>query len=251
MQFVNILSVPIYAGTIEKAVQDISSKHGKKENHLVSATGAHGLIEAHKNAKFRKILQEFYLNLPDGMPNVWIGKWKGAKNMKRCYGPDFFKHLIINTSQNSKIKHFLCGGKEGVAEELKEVCEMQFGNNNVCGICCPAFLPVEHYDYKQLAYEINEVQASIVWIGLSTPKQEEFAYYLSRYTTVDFIICVGAAFDFHTNKVRQAPSWMQNSGLEWFFRFLIEPRRLYRRYFEIVPKYLYLNLIDFLGLYKT
>ena len=100
------------------------------------------------------------------------------------------------------------------------------------------------YDYPAIAQTINETKANIVWIGLSTPKQEIFAANLSKYTKVDFICCVGAAFDFHIGNVKQAPSWIQKIGMEWFFRLLMEPKRLWKRYFEIVPLFIYYNFAD-------
>ena len=99
-------------------------------------------------------------------------------------------------------------------------------------------------ELKKLANEINELGVNIVWIGLSTPKQEIFASRLRKYTKVDFICTVGAAFDFHTGNVIQAPKFLQNTGLEWLFRLVVEPKRLWRRYFEIVPKFIYYNLIE-------
>jgi N-acetylglucosaminyldiphosphoundecaprenol N-acetyl-beta-D-mannosaminyltransferase len=98
----------------------------------------------------------------------------------------------------------------------------------------------------QLGQQINASGANVVWIGLSTPKQETFAKLLSQYTDVQFLVTVGAAFDFHTGKVRQAPPFLQRIGLEWLFRLIKEPRRLYRRYLEIVPFFLYYNLKEFL-----
>jgi len=246
-----ILNIPIFGGTIKEAVEELIDKSGEMKNRLISATGAHGIIEAHKRKEFKLILENFYLNLPDGMPNVWIGRWKGAKKIQRCKGPDFFKELMVATSDKNAIRHFFCGGMEGVAEELREACLRKWGNKHIAGVFCPPFLPVSKYDYPSIARIIKESGATIVWIGLSTPKQEEFATYLSKHTQVDFIICVGAAFDFHTDRVQQAPSWMQKSSLEWLFRLMVEPKRLYRRYVEIVPKFIYLNVLDFLGLYKN
>src|SRR5690606_709595 len=145
--------------------------------------------------------------------------------MERCYGPDFFRETMVATNQK-EIKHFFCGGKDGIAEELKKVCETKFANFNVVGTFSPPFREMKDDELKELAAKINALNTNIVWIGLSTPKQEIFAYSLSKFTNVNFICTVGAAFDFHTGKVKQAPSWVQKMGLEWFFRLLMEPKRL-------------------------
>jgi N-acetylglucosaminyldiphosphoundecaprenol N-acetyl-beta-D-mannosaminyltransferase len=242
---IEILQVKLFDLNIEDAVQILTSLCLTKEklNYCVSATGAHGIIIARKDKKFKEILNSFYLNLPDGMPSVWVGRLKGAKNMERCYGPDFFKETIIST-RDKNIKHFFCGGKDGVAEDLKRVCEEKFGNKNIVGTYSPPFRELSDDEMKHLADKINSLGSNIVWIGLSTPKQEIFAYRLSKYTNVNFICTVGAAFDFHTGRVKQAPMWVQSIGMEWFFRLITEPKRLWKRYIEIVPLFIWYNLID-------
>jgi len=253
MNNIKVLNIPIYVGSIQSVCNLLINDLLKKtsSNSLISATGAHGIITSTENEDFHNILsKEFYINLPDGMPLVWIGKLKGFKEMERCYGPDFFAYLISAT-KHSSIKHFLCGGNEGIADELKEVCEKKFSNKQINGTLCPPFLPVNKYNYESIAEQINVAEPDIIWIGLSTPKQEIFAYNLSKYTKASFIICVGAAFDFHTDKLKQAPSWMQKIGLEWFFRLCMEPKRLYKRYFSIVPKFIYFNVLNLFGVYRN
>jgi N-acetylglucosaminyldiphosphoundecaprenol N-acetyl-beta-D-mannosaminyltransferase len=248
LETIDVLDVPLYAGDMEKACQHISDLSGQdlRSNYCVSATGAHGIVHARKDSTFKSILRSFYLNLPDGMPGVWIGHLKGAEEMKRCYGPDFFREILTQTA-DKPITHFFCGGNTGIADELREAVKIKFGNKNVVGTFCPPFLGVNQYDYASIAERINETKPNIVWIGLSTPKQEYFAYRLMKFTNVNFIITVGAAFDFHTDKITQAPSIVQDLGLEWFFRLLMEPNRLFKRYLEIVPLFIYYNALEFLS----
>ncbi len=245
MKMIRVLSINLYKKNIQQAVEEIKTNFSvvEKKNILVSATGAHGIITAQKDKYFKEILNLFHINLPDGMPGVWMGRLKGAKEMQRCYGPDFFKETIIAT-KDEKINHFFCGGKEGVAEELKKVCEGKFKNNNVVGTYSPPFREMSDEELRELAGKINTLNTNIIWIGLSTPKQEIFAYRLSKFTNVNFICTVGAAFDFHTGKVKQAPIWIQKIGMEWFFRLLMEPRRLWKRYFEIVPLFIWYNIVE-------
>jgi N-acetylglucosaminyldiphosphoundecaprenol N-acetyl-beta-D-mannosaminyltransferase len=213
------------------------------ESKCISATGAHGLVEAYKDSSLKSILQQFYWNLPDGMPLVWWGRVKGYPQMDRCYGPDFFERLMQATSK-MEVAHFFCGGKPGVAEELKTATELKWGNKNVKGTFSPPFSPMREADWAKLVSKINESKAQVVWIGLSTPKQEKFAFELSKRVKVKFIITVGAAFDFHTGRLAQAPKWIQRAGMEWFFRLAKEPRRLWKRYIEIVPKFAILAGLD-------
>lgn len=242
---VTVIGIPFHNKDVENACDLVLAgcKEEAKENRCISATGAHGIVYSKKNGEFKRTLLGFYMNLPDGMPGVWVGRKKGAREMERCSGPLFFERFMINSAREG-VTHFFCGGKEGVAEELKKACEQKFNNSNITGTYCPPFLPVESFDYQQIAQEINAVNPDIIWIGLSTPKQELFARRLAEYTSVKYIVTVGAAFDFHTGKIKSAPKFIQKIGMEWFFRMCSEPRRLFKRYFEIVPKFMYYAVLD-------
>lgn len=248
---ISVLSIPFYSGNIPDLVEQMVSQDlpaMAKENRCISASGAHGLVEASKDPGFKNILQNYWLNLPDGMPIVWIGKWKGAKQIARCYGPDFFKAVMIATA-NKDVKHFFCGGMEGVAEQLKASVKAKFNNDNVVGTFCPPFRPMTEAEMTELGNQITASGADMVWVAIGCPKQEKLAYALKKYTSTKFIVAVGAAFDFHTDRVPQAPSWVQKIGMEWFFRLLMEPRRLFKRYVVVIPTFIWLNLKDFMGFY--
>ena len=241
-----VLGIPLYDQGMKHAVQHvtgISESHSEKSNRCISATGAHGLIIAKKNREFADILKGFHMNLPDGKPAAVVGRLKGAKNMEQCTGPDFFKHVIEQSTQ-TKIKHYFCGGKEGVAEELRVACEKTYNNKNIVGCFSPPFRKMTDDELRKLGNEINAENVDIVWIGLSTPKQEFFANVLRQHVNVHFIVTVGAAFDFHSGRIRKAPQFVKKVGLEWLFRLCLEPKRLWKRYFEIVPKFIYFSLID-------
>jgi len=245
--------IPIFEHDLPTAVREFvailnSSFNDEGPVRCISASGAHGLVEAKKDSSFKSILSLFYWNLPDGMPLVWWGRLKGHRTMDRCYGPDFFAAILQATSA-LEVAHFFCGGKQGVAEELKHTVAFKFGNKRVSGTYCPAFSPMQEQDWDNLVTKINESTAQIIWIGLSTPKQEKFAYELSKRIKVRYIITVGAAFDFHTGGLAQAPRWMQRSGLEWFYRLCKEPQRLWKRYIEIVPKFAILAGVELMKHY--
>lgn len=221
----------------------------EKNNYCVSASGAHGLIETRFDKEFYNVLTSFRHNLPDGKPAVWVAKIKGAKKIKRCFGPYVFRDLMIESS-DKPYKHFLSGGREGVAEKLAKACAEKFNNHNIVGTHCPPFRDIQESEFEELGNRINELGADIVWIGISTPKQEKFAHRLSKYTKVKYLITVGAAFDYHTDSITPAPGWIQEAGLEWAFRLYMEPKRLWKRYINIVPKFLVFGIMDIFGLYK-
>lgn len=243
----NVLDIPLYDQGMSHAVKHVidTCNETEKLKRCVSATGAHGLIISKKDSEFASILKGFYMNLPDGKPGAVVGKLKGAKHMKQCTGPDFFEHLL-KASATTKIKHYFCGGKEGVAEELRLTCEKNFSNQNIVGCYSPPFRKMTDEELKQLGEKINASGSDIVWIGLSTPKQEYFAKSLFPYVNVHFIVTVGAAFDFHSGHLKKAPGFLTNMGLEWLYRLILEPKRLLGRYFEIVPKFIYYSTIDLL-----
>ncbi len=239
-----VLDVNLYDAGLEAAVREVIRQCNPvlpRKNRCVSATDAHGLVTAFREPAFKSVLDSFYWVLPDGMPSVWIGKMKGARQMTRCYGPNFFRY-VFEDSATEPIRHFLCGGKEGVAEELKAAVARKFGNGQVAGTFCPPFREMSDDEFRALADAINRSGANIVWIGISTPKQERFAQRLSQFTNVNFIVTVGAAFDFHTDRVAQAPGWLQKMSLEWLFRLTMEPKRLYKRYLKVVPLFIFFNV---------
>lgn len=239
-----VLNVTLFNSGLETAVRTCVEQCAAsypRENRCISATDAHGLVTAYRQPEFKALLDSFYWVMPDGMPSVWLGKLKGATQMTRCYGPDFFKQ-VLTTSGNKEITHFFCGGKEGVADDLKVAVGQKFGNDRIVGTYCPPFREMSDDEIKELAETINQSKANIVWIGLGSPKQERFARRLSKWTNVHFLVTVGAAFDFHTDRVMQAPTWMQKLSLEWLFRLSVEPKRLAGRYFQVVPLFIWFNL---------
>ncbi|MCI0564464.1 MAG: WecB/TagA/CpsF family glycosyltransferase [Nitrososphaera sp.] len=247
---VEILGIPIYDKCMEAAVSTVvvtcTDGQSPRSNHLISATGAHGLVYAKKIPEFAEILKSFTMNLPDGKPNEWVGRLKGRREMRRCRGTDFFVKVMIRSASHP-IRHFLCGGKEGVPEQLRKACIGKFSNTNIVGTYSPPFGEMTDQDLMKLAERINTAGTDILWIGLSTPKQERFATRIAQYTRVHYIAAVGAAFDFHSGGKKEAPKIIQDMGLEWFFRLCTEPKRLYKRYAEIVPLFIFYNLIEFLN----
>jgi N-acetylglucosaminyldiphosphoundecaprenol N-acetyl-beta-D-mannosaminyltransferase len=162
--------------------------------------------------------------------------------MRRVYGPDLMLDVCA-WSEASGAKHFFYGGAEGVADLLAQKLKGKFPKLQVAGTYTPPFRSLNEAEALALRAQIAAVQPDIFWVGLSTPKQEKFmAEFLPKLETT-LMFGVGAAFDFHSGRVSQAPRWMQRSGLEWLYRLACEPRRLWRRYFRNNP----LFLLQFLG----
>jgi N-acetylglucosaminyldiphosphoundecaprenol N-acetyl-beta-D-mannosaminyltransferase len=221
----------------------------ERRKGYVCVTGVHGVTEAQNDPAFCAILNAAFLNTTDGMPLVWLGRHAHGRWVDRVYGPDLMLE-IFRATQSTTIRHFFYGGAPGVAEELKTRLEARFPGVTVCGTYCPPFRPLNPTEEADLQSIVREARPDIIWVGLSTPKQERFmAEYLSKLDTT-LMFGVGAAFDFHAGRISQAPRWMQRSGLEWFYRLCSEPRRLGRRYLVNNPLFIWRILGQLSGLRK-
>jgi N-acetylglucosaminyldiphosphoundecaprenol N-acetyl-beta-D-mannosaminyltransferase len=244
---VNVLGVPLAVanvGEMADAVKHIClDGDAPRVSRCISATGAHGLVHAYETPSFHQILNGFYANLPDGRPSVWIGRAKGFDGMHQCPGADFFESLF-RTTASSPINHYFCGGNHGVAEKLQLACAQKFSNRQVVGCHTPPFRELSDAELQELAEDINQRNVDILWVGISTPKQEVFAHRIAAHVRAHFIVCVGAAFDFHSGNLQRAPRLVQTLGIEWLYRLLKEPRRLYKRTLTVVPKFIWYNLIE-------
>ena len=231
---VNVLGVGISVLNLRTALDAIAAAVRERRKGCICVTGVHGVMEAQEDAEFKRILNGAFLCTPDGMPMVWAGKLAGHGEMSRVYGPDLMLEVCA-WSERSGCKHFFYGGAEGVAELLAQKLKAKFPKLRVVGTFTPPFRRLTTDEEKQLAEQIRAAQPDILWVGLSTPKQEKFmAEYLPKLDAT-LMVGVGAAFDFHSGRVKQAPRWMQRSGLEWFYRLCSEPRRLGRRYLRNNP----------------
>ena len=196
----------------------------------VTVTGVHGVSEAQNDSELKSILNRSLLSTPDGMPMVWMGRMQGHDSIRRVYGPDLMLNLCEHSVANG-FRHFLFGGKPGVADSLSENLRGRFPGLNIVGTYSPPFRPLNAGELADLQAKVRETKPDFFWVGLSTPKQERFmAAHLDLLPEVKIFIGVGAAFDLLTGHLRQAPLWMQRSGLEWFYRFTQEPGRLWKRY---------------------
>jgi N-acetylglucosaminyldiphosphoundecaprenol N-acetyl-beta-D-mannosaminyltransferase len=238
-----ILGVGVSAINMNDAVAAIERWIREGAQTYVCITGVHGIMESRRDARLRRIHNEAGMVTPDGMPLVWVSRLRGRTRTERVYGPDLMR-TVMAASARGGYRHFLYGGAEGVAEELQRSLERRYPGCIVAGTLCPPFRELTPTEDQISTDAINAARPDIVWVGLSTPKQERWmADHLGRIES-PIMIGVGAAFDFLAGTKRQAPAWMQRCGLEWLFRLCSEPRRLWRRYAQIVPGFLVLVAAD-------
>lgn len=247
MQRTNILGVGVHEVCLHRATRLITEAASQGRKGYVSVTGVHGIMEALRHPEFKSILNQSFLVVPDGMPAVWVGRLQGFQKISRVYGPD----LMLKVCEQSVAlgqRHFLYGGKEGVAEELAAFLEKSYPGIRIAGTYTPPFRSLTHAEEEELAKLVVDSAPDIFWVGLSTPKQERFmARYLSKLQT-KVMIGVGAAFDIHTGRTKDAPGWVKTAGLQWCHRLLQEPRRLWKRYLVNNPAFLFWITVQFVGL---
>jgi N-acetylglucosaminyldiphosphoundecaprenol N-acetyl-beta-D-mannosaminyltransferase len=241
---VDILGVKISATNLAAAVDTIEGWIQRKEPHYVCVTPAHGVMDGRRDPELMKILNESGLTTPDGMSIVWLLKLYGHKCVTRVYGPDLML-AVCQLSGQKGFRQFLYGGDTGVAENLARSLQGRFPGLQINDTYTPPFRPLTAEEDQEVIDRINRSEADIVWIGISTPKQERWMAEHVGKVNAPVLIGVGAAFDFLSGRKPQAPSWMQRNGMEWLFRFFTEPRRLWRRYFQY-PTFVFLVLSQFI-----
>src|SRR5690606_4272889 len=244
---VNVLGVRVSAVDMPMALDFFEDAIASDARTYVCVTGVHGVIESRSDRELMAIHNDAGLVTPDGMPLVWVGKLYGHRHMDRVYGPDLMLALC-ERSVTAGYRHFFYGGQEGVAEELASRLTARLPGLQVAGCYCPPFRPLSEEEELELIDQVAASRADIVWVGLSTPKQERFMAAMAGRMPAAVMVGVGAAFDFHSGRTQQAPRWMQRSGLEWLFRMATEPRRLAKRYLKNNPVFLALIAAQLLGL---
>jgi N-acetylglucosaminyldiphosphoundecaprenol N-acetyl-beta-D-mannosaminyltransferase len=245
---VNVLGVGISVLDQDRAREYLFQAAREGRRGYVTVTGVHGVSEAQRDVTLREIFNRALLVTPDGMPMVWMGKLQGQPSIRRVYGPD----LMLNLCEHSRAEgftHFLYGGVPGLANNLARRLEARFPGLRVAGTYSPPFRPLNDVELRELQERVRETRPDFFWVGMSTPKQERFmAQYMPIFPEAKIFIGVGAAFDLLTGRIRQAPRWMQRSGLEWFFRLAQEPRRLAKRYLVNNPLFIARAAGQLLGL---
>jgi N-acetylglucosaminyldiphosphoundecaprenol N-acetyl-beta-D-mannosaminyltransferase len=233
---VDVLGVHVSAIDPPMALAEIERWIGSREQHYVCVTGVHGIMESQRDPELREIHNRSGLTTPDGMPMVWAGHRAGASWMKRVYGPDLMLDVLAHSTERGWT-NYLYGGKEGVPELLGERLVERFPGLRIVGSYSPPFRTLSAEEDAAITEQINAANPDLVWVGLSTPKQERWmAAHIGRLQA-PALLGVGAAFDIHAGTLRQAPGWMQRSGLEWAYRLYREPHRLWRRYFSNNPRF--------------
>lgn len=241
----NVLGIGISTLTFAQARDLVIGTRGLLHQGYICHATAHGLTEAQRDSSLRQAYNDSFLTTPDGMPLVWLG----PPGVERVYGPDLLL-AACDAGRSCGLRHYFFGGLPGVADELSAKLTERFPGLVVAGTFTPPFRPLNAPEFAALRSDVARTRPDVMWVGLGSPKQEKFMAQHARQLDAALLIGVGAAFDFHSGRIRQAPRWIQRSGFEWLFRLATEPRRLGPRYLKTNPLFVAHVLAQRTGLKK-
>ena len=216
---------------------------------FITVRDSHGIVEAQTDNHLREIINNACMTLPDGMPIVWIGKLKNAA-VGRVPGTEFVSG-VMRDPRGRRIRHYFYGGQtENTSRVVARATEL-LGADAIVGWHCPPFLPVGTIEDERILAKIAKTQPDVIWVGLSTPKQEYWMANHAAYFPKTILVGIGAAFDFFAGVQTRAPSIIQRVGFEWLFRVVQEPQRLGPRYSRVVPAMVRIMIAEMFGRYQT
>ena len=242
----NILGVKINAIDMRDALQTIEGWIKGGESQYVCVTPIHAVMDCYLEPSLKKIFNASGMTTPDGMGIVWLLRLLGFRRTARVYGPDLML-AVCEFGLDKGWRHYFYGSTKAVSKNLIGQLQAKFPGLIIAGQYAPPFRPLAEDEKELVAAEIDQARPNVIWVGLSTPKQERWMGEFVNRLNPAVLVGVGAAFDFLSGSKPQAPRWVQRSGLEWLFRLVTEPKRLWRRYIKY-PLFLILIIAQRLGL---
>lgn len=234
----HVLGVDVDAIDMDEALGYVATLLQGSRKSYVCVAGVHGVMEAQRNPQLLEVYSGSEMTIPDGMPLAWVGRMQGHVAMQRVTGPDLMLE-VFRRKEFAQATHFLYGGREGIAEELRDKLRKQFPWVKIVGTYTPPFRVLSEYEEEQFIATIAALKPDVIWVGISCPRQEIFmARYLPELET-KLMFGVGAAFDYHTGRIRDCADWVKRAGLQWLHRLLQDPRRLWWRYLRNNPAFVW------------
>ncbi|MFZ4813731.1 MAG: WecB/TagA/CpsF family glycosyltransferase [Phototrophicaceae bacterium] len=230
MQKVTILEVGTHAQRFDEAAETLLTwASDRTQRRYVCTCPVYTLMITQEIPDARAALLKADMVTADGMPIVWMQRRLGVTHAERCNGPSLMRELC-RRSAGTGLRHYFWGGLPGVPEALQTAIQQQYGDVNIVGAVSPPLEEIGAPPRPEYIQQINAAAPDIVWVGLGSPKQDVWMSLYREQLNAPLLIGVGAAFDFISGRKRQAPEWMQDIGMEWFYRLIQEPRRLGERY---------------------
>lgn len=235
---VDVLGIPLAVTDYAECLQLIDAFVEARERGYFCVSNVHAVMAAAEDPELRAALLRSSVNVPDGQPLVWAMNALGCSLESRVYGPELMWRACAHAARNGQ-RFYLYGGRnQGALVQLALNLRRAHPGLRIVGGYSPPHRPLGDDERSALIAEINHARADVVWAGIGVPKQEKWMASMREELDTPLLIGVGAAFDFHAGLVPQAPSWLQDMGLEWAYRFAQEPRRLGRRYLRYNPRFM-------------
>lgn len=244
---INVLGVGVSVTNMKGTLKSIEGWIHKDQKHYICVTGVHGVMESLSDSALKDIHNRSGLTVPDGRPLFWLGRLAGNRTMGPVPGEQLSLALCEKAAREGW-RLFFYGGGDSVAQQLASALTDIYPGLNVVGSWSPPFRPLNANEERALIEQVKQAKPDIIWIGLSTPKQERFmAEFLPKLDT-KVMIGFGAVFDYHTGRISRTPEFIRSVGMAWFYRLCCEPRRLWKRYLINNPKFVGCVLAQKLGI---
>ena len=234
-----ILGIPLALTDYEQTLDWMDATVEAGGRGYICVAAVHTVMACQEDPELRAAVLASDFTVPDGQPLVWALNLLGHRLRDRVYGPDLME-LACERAARTGRKMFLYGGRDSdptALPRLEAELVRRFPGLQIAGTHQASFRPLSDADADAIAAEINESGAEIVWVGLGVPRQEKWMSRMRDRLDAPVLVGVGAAFDFHAGLVKQAPDSLQRIGMEWLFRLVQEPRRLWRRYARYNPRF--------------
>jgi N-acetylglucosaminyldiphosphoundecaprenol N-acetyl-beta-D-mannosaminyltransferase len=233
----NILGVNIEVTNMKETIKCIESNLCNIKGKYICLSNVHTTVMSYEDEKYRYIQNNSFMSLPDGKPLSLICKFRGYKEVDRVTGPDLMNE-IFKISEVKGYTHYFYGSTEETLDKMKEKISSKYPKIKIVGVYSPPYRKLTDEEDREIICNINNSKADFVWVGLGAPKQEIWMHE-HKDKIQSLMIGVGAGFDYHAGKIKRAPMWMQKLSLEWLYRLLQEPKRLFKRYSVVNFKFLY------------
>lgn len=237
-----ILGVNIAVTNMQDTIELILTQIDELKGKFICLSNVHTTVMSDQDEEYRKIQNAAFLALPDGSPLALLQRLRGYKGAEQVAGPDLMPALWKAT-ENTGISHYFYGSSQETIDSLKVQLQKRYPGLAIAGMEAPPFRPLTVEEDQEAVKKINESGAQIVWVGLGAPKQERWMYEHQSMVNA-LMLGVGAGFDFHAGTVKRAPAWMRNHYLEWLYRLIQDPKRLWKRYVETNGKFILLSVKD-------
>lgn len=246
---INIIGSEISVTNMESLLTSIKCKIDSGETDYICVSNVHTVITAKEDEYYKTIINYSFMSVPDGMPLVWVGRKRGYKDIGRTAGPDIMENTFKSISYK-KYKHYFYGSTRDTLDLMKDNLMKEYPYLNIVGMKESYFRPLTEEEDKEIVDEINSLKPDLIWVGLGAPRQEKWMYEHREKIKSSLMIGVGGAFAIYADLVDRAPLWMQKHGLEWLYRLIKEPGRLWKRYLVTNFKFIFYLICDRLKIDK-